>query len=74
MHACRYIWEVVSHEVGHTLGLNHDSTTTSTTAYYAGNANSSYFWCVMQPSMLHVQPCLQLLLEASPQPACGPDA
>src|SRR5207249_904895 len=33
----KYIAEAVSHEVGHTLGLNHDGT--STVGYYSGQGN-----------------------------------
>jgi len=34
----KYMGEAVSHEVGHSLGLNHDGTTTGT-EYYAGQGN-----------------------------------
>lgn len=34
----KYVWEAISHEVGHTVGLSHDGTTTGT-AYYAGQGD-----------------------------------
>jgi serralysin len=33
----KYVWEAVSHEVGHTLGLNHDGSTT--VGYYEGHGD-----------------------------------
>ncbi len=33
----KYVWEAVSHEVGHTVGLSHDGT--ATTGYYSGHGD-----------------------------------
>lgn len=38
----KYVAEAVSHEVGHTLGLNHDGT--SSTAYYQGQGTGETGW------------------------------
>jgi hypothetical protein len=51
----KYIWEAVSHEVGHTLGLSHDGVSGGS-AYYSGTANklwapimgASYYCAVTQ--------------------------
>jgi len=36
--------EVISHEVGHTLGLNHDGRTSPVEEYYAGHGNGATGW------------------------------
>jgi hypothetical protein len=33
----KYIWEAVSHEVGHNMGLSHDGT--ATVGYYSGQGD-----------------------------------
>lgn len=38
-HSEKSIAEAISHEVGHTLGLSHDGTTTPSNSYYAGHNN-----------------------------------
>lgn len=35
----KYIWEAVSHELGHRLGLGHDGVSSPATTYYSGHAN-----------------------------------
>src|SRR6185295_10130611 len=39
----KYVAEAASHEAGHTLGLNHDGTTTGT-EYYQGNGSGVTSW------------------------------
>jgi hypothetical protein len=34
---CRYVWEAVSHEIGHTLGLSHDLDASGTYSQGVGN-------------------------------------
>lgn len=38
------IAEAASHEMGHNMGLSHDSTTTSTTGYYGGHGSGDVSW------------------------------
>lgn len=52
----KYVAEAVSHEVGHTLGLSHDGT--STTAYYRGQGSGATGWAPIMGSGYY-QPLVQ---------------
>ena len=45
----KYIAEAISHEVGHTLGLNHDGT--STQGYYSGQGSGATDWAPLWESV-----------------------
>ncbi|HPU50029.1 MAG TPA: zinc-dependent metalloprotease family protein, partial [Burkholderiaceae bacterium] len=52
----KYVAEAVSHEVGHTLGLSHDGT--STTSYYRGQGSGATGWAPIM-GVGYYQPLVQ---------------
>jgi hypothetical protein len=61
----QFIWEAVSHELGHTLGLLHDGVA----ANPASPTGQAYFWGQGNWAPIMVRTGQQTLTPAAPQPA-----